>query len=140
MKTLISSFIGALISIMIMLNGTLSNSYGNYTSTVLIHLTGLFSIIFILLITRTKFKFKKNIPIYLYSAGAIGIFTVLFNNLSYSTLGVAVTIALGLLGQSITAIIIDHFGLLGMDIIRFRKEKFIGLILVSLGIVVMTIF
>jgi transporter family-2 protein len=140
MKTLISSFIGALISIMIMLNGTLSNSYGNYTSTVIIHLTGLFSIIFILLITRTKFKFKKNIPIYLYSAGAIGIFTVLFNNLSYSTLGVAVTIALGLLGQSITAIIIDHFGLLGMDIIRFRKEKFIGLILVSFGILVMTIF
>jgi transporter family-2 protein len=140
MKTLLSSFIGALISIMIMLNGTLSNSYGNYTSTVIIHLTGLFSIIFILLITRTKFKFKKNIPIYLYSAGAIGIFTVLFNNLSYSTLGVAVTIALGLLGQSITAIIIDHFGLLGMDIIRFRKEKFIGLILVSFGILVMTIF
>lgn len=140
MKTLISSFIGALISLMIMFNGTLSNSYGNYTSTVIIHLTGLFSIIFILLITRTKFKFKKKIPIYLYSAGAIGIFTVLFNNLSYSTLGVAVTIALGLLGQSITAIIIDHFGLLGMDIIRFRKEKFIGLILVSLGIVVMTIF
>lgn len=140
MKTLISSFIGALISLMIMFNRTLSNSYGNYTSTVIIHLTGLFSIIFILLITRTKFKFKKKMPIYLYSAGAIGIFTVLFNNLSYSTLGVAVTIALGLLGQSITAIIIDHFGLLGMDIIRFRKEKFIGLILVSLGIVVMTIF
>lgn len=140
MKIFISTFIGTLIAIMIMFNGTLSNSYGNYTSTVIIHITGLLFIIFLLLISKTKITLNKGTPIYLYSAGAVGVFTVLFNNLSYSALGLSITIALGLLGQSVTSIIIDHFGILGMRVIRFKKEKLIGLMLVCFGIFVMERF
>ena len=140
MKIFISTFIGTLIAIMIMFNGTLSNSYGNYTSTVVIHITGLLFITFLLLISRTKITLSKGTPIYLYSAGAVGVFTVLFNNLSYSTLGLSITIALGLLGQSVTSIIIDHFGIMEMRVISFKKQKFIGLILVCFGIFVMERF
>lgn len=140
MNNLLSAFIGALISVMIMINGTLSNSFGNYTSTVIIHIIGLLSIISVLLLSRSNLKIVKGIPLYFYSAGAIGVFTVLFNNLSFSKLGVSITLALGLLGQSLSSIIIDHFGLMGMKVIKFEKRKLFGLILITLGILVMTIF
>lgn len=140
MNNLISGFIGALIAVMVMFNGTLSTAYGNYSSSIVIHVTGLFSIILVLLLSRSKFKIQNGVPLYLYSAGAIGVFTVLFNNLSFNRLGVSITLALGLLGQSLSSIIIDHFGLLKMNIVKFEKKKFIGLILITLGIFVMTVF
>ncbi|KOA19413.1 hypothetical protein CLHOM_22040 [Clostridium homopropionicum DSM 5847] len=140
MDNLLSAFIGALIAIMIMINGTLANAFGNYTSTVVIHIIGLISMIFVLLISKLKFKKVKEIPLYFYSAGAVGVFTVLFNNLSFEKLGVSITLALGLLGQSVSSIIIDHFGLMGMKVMKFEKRKLFGLILIILGILVMTIF
>lgn len=140
MNNLISAFIGALISIMTMFNGTLANNIGNYTANILIHTVGLLSIIIVLFIRKSKVKFDKSLPIYLYSAGVIGVFTVLFTNLSFSVLGVSIPLALGLLGQSVTSIVIDHFGLLDMQPIRFEKRKFIGLTFIVIGICVMIIF
>ncbi len=140
MNNLISAFIGALISIMTMLNGTLANKLGNYTANTLIHTVGLFSIIIVLFMRKSKVKFDKSLPIYLYSAGVIGVFTVLFTNLSFAVLGVSIPLALGLLGQSVTSIVIDHFGLLDMQPIKFEKRKFIGLTFIVIGICVMIIF
>lgn len=140
MNNLLSFLIGALISIMIMINGILSGSVGNYLSVVIIHIVGLIAMILILILNKAKIPFIKGLPLYLYSAGAIGVFTVLFNNISFTALGVSVPLALGLLGQSLTSIIIDHFGLLGMKIIKFDRKKSFGLLLITLGIIIMTIF
>ncbi|MDM5189106.1 DMT family transporter [Bacillus sp. DX4.1] len=140
MYNLLSVLIGAFIAIMIPLNGILSEITGNYTSSVMIHIVGLIAIIIVLLISKSKLRIQQGIPLYLYSAGAIGVFTVLFSNISFTALGVSITIALGLLGQSVSSIIIDHFGLLGMKVVKFEKKKIIGLLLISSGIGVMTIF
>lgn len=140
MYNFLAAFSGALIAIMITFNGALSKAVGNYTSSVIIHIVGLVSIIVVLILSKSKFNLIKSAPIYLYSAGAIGVFTVVFNNLSFSALGVSITLALGLLGQSLSSIIIDHFGIWGMKVIRFEKKKIIGLLLISLGILIMTIF
>lgn len=140
MNNLISAFIGTLIAVMIMINGTLSNALGNYTSTMIIHIIGLITIILVLLAGRQKFIINKNVPFYLYSAGAIGVFTVLFNNLTFSTLGVSLTLALGLIGQSVASVIIDHFGLLGMKVMKYQKKKLIGLVFIISGIVIMAVF
>ncbi|MDZ5608155.1 DMT family transporter [Bacillus pseudomycoides] len=140
MYNLLSIIIGAFIAIMIPLNGILSEITGNYTSSVMIHIVGLVAIIIVLLVSKSKLKIQQGVPIYLYSAGAIGVFTVLFSNISFSALGVSITIALSLLGQSVSSIIIDHFGLLGMKVVKFEKKKIFGLLLISSGIIVMTIF
>ena len=140
MYNLLSIVIGAFIAIMIPLNGILSEITGNYMSSVMIHIVGLFAIVIVLLVSKSKLRMQQGIPLYLYSAGAIGVFTVLFSNISFSALGVSITIALSLLGQSVSSIIIDHFGLLGMKVVKFEKKKMIGLLLISSGIVVMTIF
>jgi len=140
MNNLVSALIGALIAVMIMLNGTLSNVLGNYIATIIIHIVGLIAITFVLLVSKQKFIINKGTPFYLYSAGGIGVFAVLFNNLTFNSLGISLSLALGLLGQTITSIIIDHFGLLGMKVMKYQKKKLIGLVFIVLGIAVMAVF
>ena len=82
----------------------------------------------------------KNISIFLYSAGVIGVFTVLFSNFTFVPLGASLTMALGLLGQTVSAIIIDHFGLFGVNVIKFNRKKLVGLAIICLGLVIMTIY
>jgi bacterial/archaeal transporter family-2 protein len=140
MYSILSAFIGVLITVMILFNGVLSQKLGSYSSALVIHLSGFLVISLILIIKRIKINFNKDIPLYLYSGGAIGVFTILFNNISFNYLGASLTLALGLLGQSIASIILDHYGLLGMNVVCFRKEKLLGLIIIASGIIIMTIY
>ena len=140
MYNLLSIFIGALIGIMVYFNGILSIYLGNYTSSVIVHLVGLIGIIIVLICTKSKLKFDRKLPLFLYSAGVIGVFTVLFSNIGFMSVGASLTIALSLLGQTISAIIIDHYGLLGVNAIKFNKKKLLGLSIIILGIVIMTIY
>ena len=64
--------------------------------------------------------------------------TVLINNITYSSIGVSLPVALGLLGQSLTSIVFDHYGLLGMPKIEFNKKKLIGIIVIIIGVCIMT--
>ena len=137
MYSIISAGIGVLISIMILFNGAMSNSLGNGMALVLIHFTGLITLIFVGEIPN--WDKLKNIPLYLLSAGAIGIFIVTFNNVSFLNIGMSLTLALGLLGQALIALVFDHYGFLGMKKVKFRKKKLIGLGMITLGIIVMTV-
>lgn len=138
MYNFLSLLIGILITIMIAFNGELSNKFGNYSALVIIHLVGFLIILLILLCKRVKLSLKNELPIYLYSAGAISVFTVMFNNLSYAALGVSIPVALGLLGQLVTSLVFDHYGFLGMKKIKFNKKKCVGLLIISIGISIMT--
>ncbi len=140
MNYLISLIIGAITSVMILQNGKLSDTYGNFASSIIIHIVGLLTIIPVLVLSKSKFKLKAGIPLYLYGAGFIGVATVLFTNLSFAALGVSLTQALGLLGQTVASIIIDHFGLMGMKPVKFKSKKSIGLFLISFGILIMAIY
>lgn len=138
MYNFLSLLIGALVAIMVAFNGELSNKLGNYSSLVIIHLIGFVTILGIMFYRKIKISFKNSVPLYLYSAGAISVFTVMFNNLSYAVLGVSIPVALGLLGQLIASLAFDHYGFLGMPKVRFNNKKFIGLIIIVIGICIMT--
>lgn len=140
MNKLSSAFVGGLIAIMILFNGTLSNAIGNYQSSVIVHLVGLIGIIIILLLSKAKFKIHKSVPLYAYSAGVIGVLPIIFNNIGFTVLGVSITLALGLLGQSITSIMVDHYGMFNMTVVKFNKRKLVGLTIIIIGIVIMTIY
>lgn len=140
MFNILSIFIGILIGLMTSFNGILATYTGNYTSSVIIHFVGLIGITFILFFNKAKLKFDRSIPLALYSAGVIGVFTVLFNNLTFVPLGATLTMALGLLGQTISSIIIDHFGLLGVTVSKFNSKKLIGLCIIIIGLIIMVIY
>lgn len=133
-------FIGALIAIMVTFNGVLAGYLGNYQSIFVVNIVGLIAVSLILIIKRKRIKLNRHIPIYLYTAGAIGVFLVFFNNLNFNYLGVSLTLSIGLLGQSITSGVIDHYGLFGMEVHKFHKEKLFGFLLISIGIAIMIFF
>ncbi len=137
MNYIISLIVGAITSIMIFFNGSLSDGYGNPLSTVLIHLSGLIAILIIMLLTHCRMKLPKGLPLYLYSAGFIGIGTVMLTNIAYLKLGVSLSLALGLLGQTIFSLLTDHFGLLGMKTIKVNPKKLFGLGIIGIGICIM---
>ncbi len=139
MNYIISVFTGALLALMVSLNGTVGEVSGNYASSVIIHIVGLIGIIIVLIVTKSKFRNLKSIPFYMYTGGLIGVLTVIFSNLGFSKLGVSLTVSLGLFGQLVTSIIIDHFGLFNLPVTKFNKKKFIGLVIIIIGILVMTI-
>lgn len=140
MNKVYAAFIGFLIACMIAFNGVLASYVGNYLSLVIIHIVGLLVVIGLLIVTKTKVNLKKTTPFYLYVAGALGVMMVLFNNMNFATLGVSLTVALGLFGQSLASGIIDHYGLFGMKKNKFNKQKLFGMALVSAGIITMVLF
>ncbi|MCU9812009.1 DMT family transporter [Paraclostridium sp. AKS81] len=123
MNYLISILTGVVLSIMVVLNGDLGNATGNYISSVIIHFVGLIGIIILLVVTKSKIKNLKGIPFYMFSGGLIGILTVLFTNISFTNLGVSLTVSLALLGQLVTSIVIDHFGYFDLEVNKFEKKK-----------------
>jgi bacterial/archaeal transporter family-2 protein len=133
-------FIGFLISIMVTFNGTLDGYTGNYLSILIIHIVGLITVMLTLIIRREKLIFNEKLPLYIFSGGAIGVLLVLLNNLCFGSLGVSLTLALGVFGQLVLSIIIDNFGLFGMDMYKFNKKKLIGFAIMLIGIVVMTVY
>jgi transporter family-2 protein len=140
MYTIFSSLIGALLAVMIYLNGELANHIGNYASSSFIHLTGLILVTLILLLTRSETPFQKGLSPMLLSGGVLGFLTVVCANVGFINLGVSLTLALGLLGQTVSALVIDHFGWFGAPAVRFDRRKIGSLALIASGITVMAYF
>ncbi|GMQ57340.1 DMT family transporter [Vallitalea sediminicola] len=130
---------GVMIALMISFNGLLAQQVGNNESLIIIHLVGLIGTSIIFLISRSKLKSIKGLPKFLFLGGAIGIFNVTLNNVCFDKLGVALTISLGLMGQLIASMFIDHFGLLGIKKNKINIKKLTGIAIMSIGIVVMII-
>lgn len=140
MYNILSILTGALVTIMVSFNAILSKNFGNYTSTIIIHVVGLIAILLVLAVKRLKIPFDRSISLFTYTAGFIGVFTVLFCNYAMIALGASLSVALGLFGQGITSIIIDHYGLFGMEVVKFNNKKLIGFAIMVVGLIVMTIY
>ncbi|MFV0516634.1 MAG: DMT family transporter [Aminipila sp.] len=137
MYYLLSVLTGAIIAIMIAVNGVLTSSYSIYLATVIIHIVGLILITLILIRHRENPAPWKNkqLPLFLYSGGLVGVATTVFNNVAFGKISMSAILAIVLLGQSVASIIIDHYGWLDMPHQPFNKKKLIGLSFIIVGIV-----
>ena len=130
--------IGALVTLMISLNGQLAQQTSQAFALVVIHLAGLSAVIAAFIITRTPPAVPANpLPWYFYSGGVIGVFMVFGSNVSFGAVGASLTLASGVLGQTAGSLTVDTAGLFGMRKYRFIKEKWSGLAVICLGIFVM---
>ncbi len=137
MYYLLSIVCGVFIASMIVFNGSLTSCYGVYSAAVLIHLIGLIPLSIIMAIKHIKIRLPKGLPFYYMLGGTIGVATTVFNNISFGVISISAILALSLLGQSITSILIDQYGWLGMEKRPFNQKKIIGLIFVLIGIVLL---
>jgi bacterial/archaeal transporter family-2 protein len=136
MYKLFAAGIGSLITIMIMINSVFAAKLGNILSILIIHLVGLFVSSGLVLMLKNP-KPKKPVPLYLYTSGIIGVFLLFSNNFCFQILGASLTLALGILGQSLGAIFIDTTGFLGMEKHPFYYKKLIGISIMIAGVFLM---
>jgi transporter family-2 protein len=125
---------GILITVMVAINGQLTQTYGIYSATVVIHIVGLVFISLLVAVKRSHLLFPKKLPFYYYLGGAIGVGTVVFNNIAFGHISVSAIVALGLLGQILTSLVIDQFGFFSMARHPFSLRKLPGIALVAIGI------
>lgn len=78
--------------------------------------------------------FPAGAPSTLYIGGACGFVIILCLAFVFPKIGAAWAIALVVLGQSAAALVIDHFGLLGMPKDPITISRAAGLALVALGV------
>jgi transporter family-2 protein len=73
----------------------------------------------------------------LYLGGVFGFIIVATATFVFPNLGAAWTVALMVFGQSVTALIIDHYGLMGMERAAMTPQRLIGVALVAAGVAVL---
>lgn len=128
---------GVIVTLMLAMNGQLSDQFGLYLSTLIIHTVGFVTIFIVCVYKKFSINLKQGVPWYLYMGGVIGIFTVLFNNATIGAIGASLVSALGLLGQLGASIVLEHKGWLGSVRSAITKEKLLSLLIILVGIGVM---
>ena len=123
-----------MISVMVVFNGGLNARAGQAAALVIIHAVGLLFISLVHLIKREKPRLIK-LPLWFYAGGFIGVVTTIFNNTAFGHISISAMMALSLLGESVSGLLADHFGLIGLPVRRFRLEKLWGGLLTLTGIV-----
>ena len=88
----------------------------------------------------TSLPDSKDAPLIAWIGGLLGAFFVTSTIVLLPRIGVAMTISLIIAGQMITALIMDHFGLLGLEVRQISFLRIVGMILISLGVVLIKRF
>lgn len=137
MYQLLCLLTGVLIAVMVTINGQLTLVYGVFAAAVIIHIVGTLASFLACKISKTPIRAKEKLPLWMYMGGAIGVCNTLSNAFAYGKISMTSIVALGLLGQTLTALVIDNFGLMGMPKHPVRKGSLAGLLLSFVGIFVM---
>jgi transporter family-2 protein len=83
---------------------------------------------------------SKDAPAIAWIGGLLGAFFVTATIILMPRIGVAMTISLIIAGQLITALVMDHFGLLGLEVRQVTPLRVVGVVLVGLGAVLIRKF
>lgn len=137
MNILLASLCGIIVTVMNVFNGELSTVYGTYIATCLIHAIGLLIFIIIMKLKKQPIIWNNQIPWYLYTGGIVGVLTVVFSVVSVGTIGASLLTSLGLLGQMLTSVLLEHKGWFGSIQKSLSPMKCLSFVVVLIGIGVM---
>ncbi|HHX78083.1 MAG TPA: DMT family transporter [Firmicutes bacterium] len=117
------------------LNSILSKITGLLEATMIVHIIGLSLLLVLYLLKFGKGSILNitSAPWYTLLGGVLGVIIIYGVMYGIPKLGVAVATTGIIVGQVATALLIDHFGLFGLEKIPFSWTKGIGLILLALG-------
>ncbi len=119
------------------LNTVLGKFVGVLETTFIVHIVGTLVAVlglFVFKLGTGSFENINRAPWYAYIGGIFGVIIVYSVIFSISNLGVAIATTIIITGQIVAAVIIDHFGLFGLDKICFSWTKVIGIVFLSLGV------
>ncbi|HHV43230.1 MAG TPA: DMT family transporter [Firmicutes bacterium] len=133
---LIAAASGILMALQGSLNSGLGKAHGLWQATFYVHVVGLAFISILLFGFRLQegsiFDLGKA-PWYLYLGGILGVGITYTVVRSISQIGVALATTAIIIGQVLTASLIDHLGLFGLERVPFTWYRVVGTALLALG-------
>lgn len=138
MYKFLSLVTGFVLAIMMAVNGNLTLAHGVFPAAAIIHLVGTtLAGLILLTVSRPRVPLFSHRPVWQYCGGAIGVITTVFQTYAYGRISMTSIVALLLLGQMLTSLVLDHKGWLGLPHRSFPLSAWAGLILASVGIYIM---
>jgi transporter family-2 protein len=130
------------LSVQVGMNSQLRRTLQNANSAALISfLVGTAGLIVLLLVTRAEMPSREtfaSVPLWAWFGGLLGAFYVASSTVVAAQLGTTSLLALALLGQLATALIIDHFGWLGLPEQPITMIRLAGVGLLGAGVWLIT--
>lgn len=137
MYQLLTLLAGVLISLIAVLNGTLTAKVGLYLTTVIIHVVAISFALLLLGLRRQSFMPKRKLPLWMYCGGFISVLCTLCSNFAFGKISLVAITALGLLAQTITSLLVDNFGLFGAEKNPIRPVTWVCIAFSFCGIIYM---
>jgi transporter family-2 protein len=134
MVILIGLIGGTAVGIQSPIAGAMGQRVGGTASSLIIHLSGMIlSAIFLFIRGGEKIRDWHTLPWYMLGAGIFGLILYQTINITLPRLGSTMMIALIIIGQLLTGVVIDHFGLLGVVTRPIDLPRFLGIGALLLG-------
>lgn len=135
---------GLSVAIQATFNSQLSQHSGNLWTTLISHLGGAIVMAVIILVllsfspnSVTSYRHFKEAPWYAYTGGIFGVIIVLSVLNSIRILPLATVLALVTVGQLVTSALADHFGVCGLTPNPLNLQRWIGIIVMGIGVVLL---
>jgi len=127
---------GILMAVQGSLNTALSKAVGLLETTLIVHVTGtiiLVILLFVFPMGKGNFYAWSEAPWYAYLGGVVGVGIIYLVAASIPEVGVANATTAIIIGQVLTAIVIDYFGAFGLEKMTCGWNQMIGLVLLVIG-------
>lgn len=132
----IGIFAGGLIAVQSVLNATLGQRIGNLGSVLVITLSSTILLVAVIFLVPSASNFRELPDLSewpLYMGGIIGVAILAASISLVPRIGTTSTLIAMVLGQSLIALGIDHFGLFASPKIEINLARGVGLLLVAVG-------
>lgn len=139
---LYASVIGALISIMVVLNTRLGELSSMAVSFLINHAIGIVVITGLLAfqkVTKKTDKKRAFAPWYYWFGGVFGFIILNANYITITHIGASLSMATAVFGQSLASVLFDITGFMGMPMYKIERKKVITLSLSLFGIIMMAL-
>ncbi|MEC9488609.1 MAG: DMT family transporter [Halanaerobium sp.] len=133
---LFASLAGLLMAVQGSINSVLGKKVGLWEANLIVHVTGVFVLVLILFLLRvgsSGFHKLSQAPWYTFLGGLLGVMIIYGVTVSIPKLGVAIATTAIVVAQVSTALVIDHFGLFGLEEVPFSWLKALGLVFLAIG-------
>jgi bacterial/archaeal transporter family-2 protein len=125
---------GVAVGLQMTLASLITQRLGTLESTFIVHLGGaVVAGIPLLFLTGGNLGQWRSLPWYAFSAGALGLVVIGAVTYCIPRLGVAPTIVLVVVGQLCIGVVLDHFGLLGLEVNPLTLSRVVGILVLFAG-------
>jgi len=117
------------------MNSAISKAIGLSESTFIVHLVATLAMVAILILGLGNGNWTNydSVPWYYYTGGLIGVGITYGVVVSIAKLGAAIATTSIIVGQVLTACLLDHFGFFGLEKSPLTWQKLLGVVFLALG-------